>query len=180
MVFKKEEPGPRFAAMQAAELIADFGEDRAPVVNQLRRFAQRRHVLTRGQKGSGRTASNLFAVPDLAVAKVIRTLTGLGLADPEIAEAAAFACYLGGEVREENPNGHLITDALLACKPPNFPPDLVFQLDVSFQSDGGRRQMNATIFDASKQRQEYNPGRAASIRIPLRPWLPEIAALLKE
>lgn len=177
MIFRYDEPGPRFAAMQAASFIADPGEDTAPVVNQLRRFAQQGHVLKRGQKGSGRTASNLFALPDLAVAKIIRTLTGLGLADPQIAEAAAQGCYYGGEIRKENPNGHAITDALLNCRPEFWAPDLVFLLDVSFPVDGGRRQMKAQILDTATEHEDYHPCRAVTIRIPLRPWLPALAVL---
>lgn len=178
-MFTADEPRPRYAAKEAAQIIAENGEETAPVINQLRRFVQRGYVLSRGQWGSGRTASNLFAVSDLATAKIIRTLTGLGLADPEIAEAASRGCYYGSQPSLDNPNGHSITEALLLCRPPAFAPDLVFQLDVAFRTSEGRRQLGATIYEQAVDLQ-HHPACAASIQVPLRPWLPEMAALLVE
>lgn len=174
----EEEPGPRFAAKQAAEIIAEPGEEVGPVVNQLRRFVQRGQVLTRGQIGSGRTASNLLAVPDLATAKILRTLTSLGLADNAVAEAAKIGCYAFGEESPDNPNGHSITDAILAYKDAAPKLNLIFEISLHHDPDHQERGFYARIFDPETETQGPSRNATAVIYIPLGNWLPRFSKLL--
>lgn len=174
----EEEPGPRFAAKQAAEIIAEPGEEIGPVVNQLRRFVQRGHVLTRGQIGSGRTASNLFAVPDLATARILRTLTSLGLADNAVADAAKIGCYAFGGESPDNPNGHSITDALLAYKGAAPKLNLIFELSLHHDPDDHDRSFHARIFDPEQETRGPSRMATAVIYIPLGNWLPRFSKLL--
>jgi len=175
-IFSAPEPGPLYTVADAARLIADPGDDLAHVSNQLRRFAQRGDVLTRGQTGSGRTAGNLFALSDIAVARIQRTVTGLGLADAAVAQEIQTGCYFGGPGSPENPNCHPITAAILVARYPAEAQRLVFQLD-SYVSDG-QRQFQARIFDTLIHGREYHPAVVASIRVPLATWLPRLAARL--
>lgn len=178
MNFQANEPGPRYNASDAAQLIAGTNDDLAHVVNQLRRLAQKGEVEARGTSGSGRTAGNLYALSDIAVARIQRALVHLGLSDGEISREAHFGCYRGSHRTTENPNGHPITDALVAHKGPHFPGDWVFQIDFTGLDAEGNRQIKATIFDQSKTANGYHPARAAMIQIPLRPWLGTLAKLL--
>lgn len=176
-LFKNPEPGPLYTVADAAKLIAEPGEDIAAIANQLRRFAQRGDVLTRGQTGSGRTAGNLFSLADIAVARVQRTVMSLGLADASTTHEIQIGCYHGAYTTPENPNGHPVTAALLDChQHGNAAPHWVCQLILYYVD--GERQMDAKVFPVTSVDHDDYPGIAVSIRVPMRDFLIRIATKL--
>lgn len=88
-----QEPGPRFGTKGVSELIVEPGERVEPAATMTRGLAQRELIVSRGLKGSGRTAHQQFALADVLAAKVLRDLTLHGIADNAALSAASDALY---------------------------------------------------------------------------------------
>ena len=187
-VFTHKEPGPFFSASEAAARIAETGEDRAPVATQLRNFAQRGLIVVRGTRGSGRTASNLYAPADLATAAVLRTLVHLGIADNDILKAASVACYTWRVESDKDltPDAiakltravhHPITAALLGFVDGEW---WQFRLDLDMNEKTGRRSFVARLYDTDRMsfpaRKDPNTVPMATITIPAMRFAPRILA----
>jgi hypothetical protein len=91
-LFAHDEPGPRFAVGDIANMLAATGVPWSAASARIRSYAAKRLVHTR-EKGSGATSARLFALADVATAKVLSNLQDCGVADVEILRAASLVCY---------------------------------------------------------------------------------------
>tara|TARA_Y100000815_G_scaffold265577_1_gene282676 strand:- start:2235 stop:2810 length:576 start_codon:yes stop_codon:yes gene_type:complete len=176
-VFTHKEPGPFFSASEAAARIAETGEEKGPVATQLRTLAQRRLVQVRGTRGSGRTASNLYAPADLAVASIMRTLIHMGVADNEVLRAASLACYSWRE-GDDIAKGfaHPMTAALASFI--QLGEAWTFRMDLDFNATTGRRFFVARLYNpetsAFPEREDPTTVPMATITIPVLRFVPRV------
>ena len=82
--------GSLFPPSQVAEIIREPGEDTRVVATQHSTFLQRQLVRVRATEGDGRTATQLCTPGDIAVSKILRVLTSLGISDNRFMEVASI------------------------------------------------------------------------------------------
>src|SRR3546814_1754657 len=112
-LFMHDEPGPRWNAGEMARITREPGEDEKAVAAQYRGFTARRLVHVRATAGGGRTAANLCAPSDAAVAKILRVVSAFGVADNQFLQAVSTACYAWTKDRAHLARcDHPVTDAL--------------------------------------------------------------------
>lgn len=184
-LFAHDEPGPRYTVSEAAKVLAAPGISVDTLASQIRSFAQRRIVHVRGTKGSGRTAHNLYAPSDLAVAKVLSILTSdLSLSDNSLFEAVSIALY-AWDSKATLPTPHAASPILTALAYTMQDPDAwwVFDLRTYRHDQTGERRFIVRLYDA----RDGAPATAglpkaflpsATVALQLRPVLvPIIAAV---
>ena len=138
-----------FPPLQVAEIIREPGEDPRVVAAQHRTFLQRRLVHVRATEGSGRNATQLCGPGDLAVTKILRIVTSLGISDNSFMEAASNACYSWRE--EHKPSArtaHPITDAILGS---TLGESWYFRADLVVDDQTGGRRILAKVYNADTE-----------------------------
>jgi hypothetical protein len=103
-LFTHDEPGPQFPVGDLAKRLAEPGVTADYIAGQVRRWAKERIVQTRGKKGGGPTAQNLFSLGDAGVAKILSMLTEMGaMGGGDILRGAAMGlyCWRQGEIPVE-------------------------------------------------------------------------------
>ena len=149
-LFAHDEPGPRYTVSEAAKVLAGPGVSADTLASQIRSFAQRRIVHVRGTKGSGRTAHNLYAPSDLAVAKILSILTSdLSVSDNALLEAISLALYTW-DSKATLPKPHASSPILTAFAYTMQDPDAwwVFDLRAYRHDQTGERRFAARLYDA--------------------------------
>lgn len=184
-LFAHNEPGPRYTVAEASKVLQTPGVSTDTLASQLRSFAQRRLVHVRGTKGSGRTAHNLYAPSDLAVAKVLSILTtDLSMSDNALFEAISLALYTWDSATEQ-PEPCAVSPILTAFAYTMQDADAwwVFDLRTYRHDQTGERRFVARLYDprhgapqTSGLPGEFQP--TSSVTMQLRPVLvPIIAAV---
>lgn len=86
--------GNRFTVAEGAAKMSEPGISQDTCASQLRAFQQRRLIHPVAQKGSGRTAHNLYSYSELAIAKIASLLTtDHSIADNAIQASVAAQLY---------------------------------------------------------------------------------------
>lgn len=86
-MFTRENPGLPLKAGRASRRMAEAGLSPEQAATQLRGFARKDLVIPPETRGEGKVIHQLFAIPDLAVAKVLSLLvTASGIAKPGLLE----------------------------------------------------------------------------------------------
>lgn len=181
-LFAHSEPGPLFKVGEASGLLAEVGVPEETLASQIRSFAQRGLVHVRGRKGTGPTAHNLYAMTDLAAAKVLSILTSdLSISDNTVLETASRALYFW---TEDDPQPRLRATPILAALTRTLARDDVhwtFQLRIYRSDRTGERKLVARVLEAEDFDLSWkHPGADAQLRtrvlITLRPLLVRIAS----
>lgn len=184
-LFAHDEPGPRYTVSEAAKVLQGPGVSADTLASQLRSFAQRRIVHVRGTKGSGRTAHNLYAPADLAVAKIFSVLTSdLSVSDNTLFEAISLALYTWDEnakLPKRSAGSPILTALASTWKDENA--WWAFDLRIFRNDQTGERRPIISLYDT----RDGAPGRpnlpaefipSLSVTMHLRPvLLPIIAAM---
>lgn len=181
-LFAHDEPGPRFTVAEAAKRLEEPGVPAETLASQIRSFAQRRLVHVRGTKGSGRTAHNLYALSDLAAAKVLSVLTSdLSLSDNKLMEAVSVALY-AWDADTSLPAKHANSPILTALARTLEDGDAwwVFDMRAYRSHQTGERRFRVRLYDprqgAPKDKplpDDFQP--RAAVTIQLRPLLIHLA-----
>ncbi|MEP7365619.1 MAG: hypothetical protein ABI972_20380 [Acidobacteriota bacterium] len=182
-LFAHDEPGPRFTVAEASKRLEEPGVPADTLASQIRSFAQRRLVHVRGTKGSGRTAHNLYALSDLAAAKVLSVLTSdLSLSDNKVMEAVSLALYTW-DADMPLPAKHANSPVLTALAHTLSDADAwwVFDLRAHRSDQTGERRFRIRLYDPRngipKDKplpDEFQP--RAAVTIQLRPLLIRLAS----
>jgi hypothetical protein len=147
-LFAHNEPGPRFKMAQMAELVAEPGADVRQTAVALRNVVQSRLVENRGFVGSGPTAAQIFALADVATAKIMRTLHLAGVTGRDTLETAKLACYSWTPSNQaEAQHHHPITQAIFdVARHIALGKERVwyFRLDMTFPEN--RRKVDAILY----------------------------------
>lgn len=147
-LFAHNEPGPRFTNKTALARMCGIGDDRLKVSHQFRGLVQRRLIQTRGKAGDGQTSATVFALADIAAAKVLIALLDLGLSDREIMEAASLSLYAwtaeAPKLAGSPPGAHPITAALVGTARGAW---WIFRLDVYRGDQTGQRRIVCRCYD---------------------------------
>ena len=86
-LFTRENPGTPIKAGRASRRLADAGLTHEQAATQLRGFARKELVRPPETRGDGKIIHQLFAIPDLAVAKILSILISVtGIAKPGLME----------------------------------------------------------------------------------------------
>ncbi len=102
-LFARSEPGPRFAVDDVASLFARSGGVKySAAAARIRSYAQKGLIRTRDQGGRA-TSARLFAMTDIAAAKVLSNFQDAGFADLEILKAISRHCYTWHHGRDDCP-----------------------------------------------------------------------------
>ena len=176
-LFMHEEPGDRFSVSQVADLMTRPNNTEAAkktAMAQVRNFVSQNLLQIREKRGSGRTAHNLFAPSDVIVAKVLRTLTQLGISDRETLQTASNACYFF-DGKPAFPFHPITTAIFYFYKGDEERGFWSFQLDVFTDPDGNRRLL-ANLYDPERFEVERDPRFQcdATVMIPVWQWFPTI------
>lgn len=183
-IFAHDEPGYRESIARVAVRLAETGESVDAIASQVRNFVQRHLVHVRAIKGSGRTAHNLFAPADVAVAKVLRILTGLGLANAKLLQDVSIALYAWDANRwpaEARKLGlHPITTALVDFAQNGA--GWVLRIDILTNDQTGEKVTEVAFYNPESSHRPAsradNPTNGfmpeASIVVPIYRWLPRI------
>ena len=203
ILFAGRPPVPLLEVSEAAELIADAGLPRETAATQIRRYAQLGYLLVRGHRRSGPTAANLFGPTELVTAKLLSTLTDLGIADRATLAAVATELRPAARVR---PGRDALSAAALGMvawqrglQEPTAPDpasaaiigtlrhgqDWEFRLDLLRGERTGERRVQAIVYDAAGGPPPAGGGGGpdaevltprASVTIPLSPLIRRIFA----
>lgn len=160
-----------FSVGQAADWLANPGEPKDKVANQLRRYRSKGYVQSRGTFGSGPTATHTFDAVDLGTAKLCRALTALGIKDEALMESVSEACY---DLPAKGADLGSTPGMVAALDHPHAGWHLFVFL--SDQADGTQRVF-AEVHKIEGAQFPEHPAIDAFIALPMRQWLPSLAEL---
>jgi hypothetical protein len=191
-LFGYDEPGPRFAVNDIANMFARAGVPYPTASARIRSFAANRFIHTR-EKGGGATSPRLFGLSDVATAKILSNLQDCGVQDHDVLRAASLGCYAWPASAEDR---RLLRELAAgrgtrsAVKPQSKTPDAdrprdpisaaiigvargewwVFELDVLRNDQTGERTFDTALYQLGGPK-AYTMGISDSDD-PSSPWIP--------
>lgn len=145
-LFTNDEPGPKFTIAEVATRLAEPGVTADYIAGQARRWAKDGIVQTRGQKGSGPTAHNLFALSDTAVIKILSVLNETAAMKSEVILRAVALDLYSWRTPEVPEGPHAPAPIWEALAGVDRGEHWMFRLTILQNDQTGDRQYRAHVF----------------------------------